>query len=82
MFSAVSSNFLHNLKGSSDCEKDYSNGEVNAVEISQTRLQKLKKNVAMVSCYYLFSKIWKKISICCYKKEKTPGLCCFLSTKN
>ena len=74
--------FLNCLKGSSYCEKDYSNGEVNAVEISQTRLHKLKKNVAIASCYYLFSKIWKKNSICCYKKEKTPGLCCFLSAKN
>ena len=82
MFSGVSSNFLHNLKGSSYCEKDYSNGEVNAVEISQTRLRKLKKNVAMAICYYLFCKIWKKISICGYKKEKTPGLCCFLNAKN
>ena len=82
MFSGVSSNVLHNLKGSSYCEKDYSNDEVNAVEISQTRLHKLKKNVAIASCYYLFSKIWKKNSICCYKKEKTPGLCCFLSAKN
>ena len=33
----------------------------------------MKKNVAMASCYCLFSKYWEKNSIpCCYRKKKTP----------
>ena len=42
-------------------QKYYSKGEVNAVKITQKRLHKMKKNVAMVSFYCLFSKIWKKL---------------------
>ena len=41
-------------------QKYYSKGEVNAVKITQKRLHKMK-NVAMVSFYCLFSKIWKKL---------------------
>ena len=70
LFSGVSSNFLHNLKGSSYCEKDYSNGEVHAVEISQTRLHKSKKKVAMTSGYYLFSKFGKKLVFVVIKRRK------------
>ena len=33
--------------GNSYFKKDYSKGEVNAVEIAQIRLQKMKKHVAM-----------------------------------
>ena len=43
------------------CKKDSSGGEVNVVEVTQIRLQKMKKNVAMTSFYCLVSKIWKKI---------------------
>ena len=64
------------------CKKDYSKDEVNVVEIIQIRLQKLKKNVVMTSFYCLVSKIWEKnIILCCFKQEKTPGLCCFLNAK-
>ena len=42
------------------CKKDYSKGEVNAIEITQIRLQKMKKHVALTNFYYLASKIWKK----------------------
>ena len=45
------------------CKKDCSKGEVNAVEITEIRLQKMKKNVVMVSFYCLLSKIWKNIFI-------------------
>ena len=65
--------------GNSYCKKDYSEGE-----ITQVRLQKMKKNVAMASFYCLVSKIWKKNSILyCYKNgRKRPDLWCFLSAKN
>ena len=63
-------------------KKDYTKGEVNVVNIIQIRLQKMKKNVAVTSFYGLVGKIWKKNSILsCFNKGKTPGLCCFLSTK-
>ena len=52
------------------CKKNYSKGEGNVVEITQIRLQEMKKNVAMANFYYLVMKIWKK------------KMCCFLSTKN
>ena len=58
------------------CKKDFSNGEVNVVEVTQTGLQKLKKNVAMTSFYCLVSKIWKKNSILCrYKKGRKRLVC-------
>ena len=38
------------------CKKDYSKGEVNVLEITQIRLQEMKKNVAMASFYYLVGK--------------------------
>ena len=69
--------------GNSYCKKDYSKGEVNVVEITQIRLQKMKKNVAMASFYCLVSKIWKKIVFyVVIKREKMAGLCCFFNTKN
>ena len=45
------------------CKNDYSKTEVNVVETTETRLQKMKKNVAIVSfyCYCLVSKILKEI---------------------
>ena len=43
------------------CKKDYSKVEVNAVEITRIKLQKMQKNVAMASFYCLVSKIWKKV---------------------
>ena len=43
-------------------KKDYSKGEVNAVvKITQISLQKMKKNVTVVSFYCLIGKIWKII---------------------
>ena len=53
-------------------KKDYSKGEVNAIEITQKRLQKMKKNAAMTTFYCLVSKIWKKI-LCFYKKRRKDG---------
>ena len=53
------------------------------VEITQIRLQKMKKNVAKARFYCLVNNIWKKIVFYVFvRKEKTPGLCCFLSTEN
>ena len=37
--------------GNSYCKKGYSKGEVNMVEITQIKLQKMKKNVVMASFY-------------------------------
>ena len=58
------------------CKKDCSKGEVNAVEITEIRLQKMKKNVVMVSFYCLLSKIWKKI-YSVIRRENTPGYVAF-----
>ena len=58
--------------GNSYCKKDYGKGEVNEVQITQIRLQKLKKNVASASFYCLVSKIWKKI-------EEKKRLVCVVS---
>ena len=78
----VCSKFLRDSMGKGYYKKDYTKGEVNVVNIIQLRLQKMKKNVAVTSFYGLVGKIWKKNSILsCFKKGKTPGLCCFLSTK-
>ena len=69
--------------GNSYCKKDYSKGEVNLVEITQRRLQKMKNNVAMISFYYLVHKIWKKIVFyVVIRREETTDLCFFLSAKN
>ena len=46
--------------GNSYCEKDYSKVEAKVLEITQIRLQKMKKNVAMANFYCLVCKIWKK----------------------
>ena len=59
LFSGVSSKFFRDSIGNSYCKKDYSKGEVNAAEITQIRLQKIKKNVVMVRFYWLV-KFWKK----------------------
>ena len=56
--------------GNSYCEKDYSKVEAKVLEITQIRLQKMKKNVAMASFYCLVCKIWKK---------NPPGLWCLTS---
>ena len=47
LLSGVCSKFLRDSMGNSYFKKDYSKGEVNAVEIAQIRLQKMKKHVAM-----------------------------------
>ena len=60
LFSRVSSKFLLDSIGNSYCKEDYSEGEVIAVEIAQTRLPKMKKNLVMASFHCLVSKIWKK----------------------
>ena len=39
------------------CKKDYSKAELNIAEITQTRLQKMKNNVAMANFYCMVSKI-------------------------
>ena len=49
--------------GNSNCKEDYSKGDVNVVEITQIRPQKMKKNVAMASFYCLVSKILGENSI-------------------
>ena len=56
--------------GNSYFKKDYTKGELNAVEITQGRLQKVMRNVAMASFYCLVIKIWKQLYLCCYKKGK------------
>ena len=65
----VSSKFLRDLMGNNYCKKEYSKGEVSVVEITQIRLQKMKKNVAMASFYFI------KSSILCYKKGKKRLVC-------
>ena len=53
------------------------------VKITEIRLEKVKKNVAMASFYCLVGKIRKKIVFyVVIRREKTPSLCCFLSAKN
>ena len=42
----------------------------------------MRKHVAMSSLYYLVRKIWKTIVLYVISREKTPGLCYFLSAKN
>ena len=48
--------------GNRYCKKDYSKGEVNVVEITQIRLQKMKENVAFANFYCFVSEIWGKKS--------------------
>ena len=68
--------------GYSYCEKNYSKGGVNVLEITQRRLQNMK-NVAMAGFYYLVSKSWKKIVFhVAIRREKTADLYCFLSANN
>ena len=47
--SGVSSKFIRDLRGNSYCKKDYSKGEINAIKITQIRLQKMEKNVVVSS---------------------------------
>ena len=47
--------------GESYFKKDYSKVAVDVFEISQKRLQKIKKNVAITRFCCLVSKIWKTI---------------------
>ena len=58
--------------GYSYCEKNYSKGGVNVLEITQRRLQNMK-NIAMASFYYLVSKIWKKIVFYVAMKREKRG---------
>ena len=51
------STFLIDSMGNSYCRKNYSKGTVNAVKITQIRLKKMKKYVAMVSFHCLVCKI-------------------------
>ena len=44
-FSKSSSKFLSDSRGYSYCKKNYSKDEVNAVKITQVRLEEMKKNV-------------------------------------
>ena len=60
----------------------YSKDEVSLVEITQIKLQKISKNVTMTSFYGLASNIWEKKYYAVIRREKMPGLCCFLSAKN
>ena len=54
--------YHHHSMVNSYLKKDYSKGEVNAVvKITQISLQKMKKNVTVVSFYCLVGKIWKII---------------------
>ena len=63
--------------GNSYCKKNYSRGEVNVVEITQTRLHKMKRNVAIASSCCLINKIGKKIVLyVIIRRGKMPGLCC------
>ena len=64
------------------CRKDHSEGKATVVEITQIRLQKMKKNIAMASFYCLICQIWKENSIlyCSKKRKKRPGLYRFLKT--
>ena len=42
--------------GNSYCKKDYSKGEVNLVEITQIKLHKMKKSVAIANFHCLVLK--------------------------
>ena len=64
--------------GNSYCKKNCSKGEVNVVEITQIRLQKMKKNVTRASFYCLVS---TTCILCCYKKGKNAGFVLFLKRK-
>ena len=69
--------------GNSYCKKDYCTGEVNVVELTQIRLQKMKKNVAMASFYCLVSIIWKKIVFdVVVRREEIAWFVLFLKCKN
>ena len=57
LFSGVSSKILCNSKGNSYCKNDYSKGEVNAFQITQIRLEKMNKNVALASFHCFVDKI-------------------------
>ena len=68
--------------GNSYCKKDCSKGEVNVVEITQIRLHKMKKKVAIAKFYCLVNMICEKKSIlCCYKKGKNAWFVLFHKCK-
>ena len=68
--------------GNSYCEKDYSKVEAKVLEITQIRLQKMKKNVAMASFYCLVCKIWKKIGLYVVtRRQKSAWVMMFLKRK-
>ena len=62
-------------------KKDYSKGAVNVVEISQIRLQKLKKNEAMANFYCSVSQILKKKYFMLFKTGKNTWFALFLKHK-
>ena len=65
--------------GNRYCKKDYSNGEVNVVEVTQIRLYKMEKDVAMTSFYCLASRIWKKVVFYVGVKGEKNNLVCVIS---
>ena len=66
--------------GNSYCKKDYSKGEVDVVEITQIKIQKMKKNVAMASFCCSVSKIWKKIVFYVAIRMQKKRLICVVSS--
>ena len=42
----------------------------------------MQNDAAMANFYCLVNKTWKKISYIVIRKEKAPGLYCFLSAKS
>ena len=57
LFLGVSSKLLRDSRGNSSCKKDYSKDELDLAEITQIRLHKMSKNVAMASFHCLVRKI-------------------------
>ena len=57
LFSGVSSKRLRDSRRNSYCKKDYSKDELDLAEITQIRLHKMQKNVAMASFHCLGRKI-------------------------
>ena len=76
-----SPNFLGDSTGNSYCKMDYSKGGENVVKITQIRLEKMKKNVAMASFYWLISKIWKKKHFMLLWEGKSAWFVLFLKHK-
>ena len=69
-------------KNNSYCRKHYSKVEVDIVEITQARLQKMKKNVAVPSFYCVVSENWKKIVFYAVRRrERRAWFVLFLKRK-